>query len=211
MYLRLRGLGVIIFTILVVVAIVFIIQVLDVKLEFVGGIIIGILAAQVLPAWKYLTDKKVVNPRIMPYTSKQTFKAGIIHNKGNYIRGSVDINFKTEYTGKLNNGYFVNEITSDNKFPVTLPHVSDDFSNIKSYCLDTIDILNSKNGNLNGWREFSYTWTLDSQSELPVGKYKVKCMVFNEKGEKPLFIKEDSFEVFDMFTNAPYQKPNTFD
>ncbi|MDN5868141.1 MAG: hypothetical protein L0H55_12190 [Candidatus Nitrosocosmicus sp.] len=160
---------------------------------------------------KYLTDKNVVNPRILLYFSKQIFNAGISHNRGIYNQGSVDIIFRTEYTGNLKNGYFVNEITSDNKFPPTISNVSEDFSSIKSYCLDTIDILNSKKGKLNGWREFGYSWSLYNQNELPIGNYKVKCMVFNENEEKPIDFKEDSFEVISNNSETPfnpYSRPN---
>lgn len=186
---------------------------LDVKLEFVGGIIIGILAAQLLPAWKYLTDKNIVNPRILPYLSKQKSNSGIIHNKKNYFHGMADITFKTEHTGQLKNGYFVNEISylNNNKFSVTLPHMSDDFTTIRSYCLDTIDVLNSKKGKLNGWHEFSYSWALDGhlQSELPVGEFKVKCMIFNEGEDKPLFSKEDSFNVY-MPDNPQFDRVSVY-
>ena len=207
---RLRGIGLVLIPIIIVIIIGIVMQVLQVKLELVGGITIGILAALLMPSLKYLSDKNVVNPRIFPYSSKQIFEAGIIHNKRNYILGSVDINFSTKYTGNLKNGYFVNEITSNNNFPPTLPHLSDDFSSVKSYCLDTIDILNSKKGKLNGWREFGYSWSLDIQNELPIGKYRVKCMVFNENEEKPLFVKEDSFEINNIPVNSAFNNVNAY-
>ena len=57
-----------------------------------------------------------------------------MNNNGNYIQGSVNITFKSEYTGKLKNGYFVNEIifprnNGENWFIITIPNRSDDFSN----------------------------------------------------------------------------------
>jgi hypothetical protein len=45
--------GIIVFVILFGI-IVFVIKVMNVKLDFVGGVIIGLLSGQIIPTWKYL-------------------------------------------------------------------------------------------------------------------------------------------------------------
>jgi hypothetical protein len=64
----------------------------------------------------------------------------------------------------LKNGYFVNEITfpqndGKNNFSSILPYMSKDFSNAKSYCIDTIEVPSSNSGQLHDWKEFSFIWT----------------------------------------------------
>ena len=90
--------------------IIFVKEDLNVKLDFIDGVIIGLLSGQLILSWNYFFVKKHTNPRIVPYSQKQEFQAGILHNNGNYIQGSVNISFKFEYMGKLKNGYFVSEI-----------------------------------------------------------------------------------------------------
>jgi hypothetical protein len=177
---------------------------LNVKLEFLGGLIIGALMSQILPAWKILTDKNRTNPRIFPCPCKPTFNAGITHNRNRYQKGSVNINFLSEYTGKLKNGFFINEIVfaenaDHNKFPQNLPFLYENDSVARLPCLDTIDNIEGKKGRLNGCREYRFTWPLDTQyqNDLPRGKYKVKCMVFNENEDNPLLFKESVFEVIE--------------
>lgn len=100
-----------IFFVIIVIAIIVVKKVLDVKLDFIGGVIIGLLSGQLLPAWKYFFNTERKNPPITPYSQKTKFYAGLVHNQGRYIQGLVDITFKSEYIGKLKNGYFVNEIS----------------------------------------------------------------------------------------------------
>lgn len=201
--------GIVGITVMVLIIIVIVKEVFDVHMEFLGGLIIGLLSGQIIPAWKYVFEKNQVNPNIIPYSQRKNFKAGIYQNDNRYSRGSVNIIFKSKYTGGLKNGYFVNEIifpenNGINVFSSTLPYISKDFSSAKSYCFDTIELPSSKSGQLNGWKEFSFTWAwnIPSQDNMPIGEYKVKCMVFNENKELPKKTTEDSFEVINMTDNS---------
>lgn len=92
-------------------------------------------------------------------------------------------------------------------------HISSNNNSTKSYCQDTIDLINSSKGKLNGWHEFSFTWNWDIQyqDDMPLGEYRVKCMVFNENEQNPVKITEDSFEVLNRpTTDSKYDIINAY-
>ena len=182
-----------------------------VKMEVVGGIIIGILSAQVFPAYKYFfrNDKEESPKNIsMPY-KKPEFSAEIVNKKKYYIRGIDTINFRSAYKGKLQNGYFANELSFQIKFKVepkdifkfvfkpNIPNVSADGLSVKSFCLETIDNTNDRIGNLNGNRHYKWKqWKWEIPNDAPLGEYKVKMMVFNGgKDNPPLQVIEDEINI----------------
>ncbi len=205
-------LGGIIISVGIAVAITIVKEVWNVKMDFIGGVIIGLLAGHILPVWKYFFNTEHKNPIIFPCPNKPILNAGVINNKNRYPKGFVNINFISEYTGKLKNGYFVNEIVfaenaQYNRFPSHFPYLNEDCSRALLPCNDTIDNIDSKKGKLNGCREYRFTWPLDMdfQSDLLVGEYKVKCMVFNENHDEPLSFNESKFKVIESSnSNKPF-------
>jgi hypothetical protein len=208
--LDLRKIGGIIVFLGIVLIVIFIVEIGVVPVEIVGGIIIGFLTAQIVPAWKYFfgnNKEKTTRNIPMPW-EKAEFKAEIVNKKEYYIRGQDVVIFRSKYKGKLKNGYFVNEIfvpeviaepSQQYKyfFRPTTPNVGKDFKSVKSDCLETIDNSSNGMGNLNGNKYYDWKeWEWVIPSDVPLGTYTVKMMVFDGgKDNLPLETREDKFEV----------------
>lgn len=151
---------------------------------------------------KQKENEVFITKRIFPSLKIPIFIEKIIDNKGKYVRGTVNIIIYSEYIGKLKNGYFVNEISLPennkiNTFSETIPYMSQDGHRVTVYCDKTISNIETKKGISKGSKKSSCTWTwnIQYQNDLPLGKYTVKMMVFNEGDEIPGQTIEDSFVV----------------
>jgi hypothetical protein len=114
------------------------------------------------------TSIKKIFPR---YFRKPIFKAEIVNPK-TYIRGRDSITFRSRYTGKIKNGYFMNEIFVPLREPKyqhlytftnLTPNICNNGLSAKSYCVSTISNTADKSGNLNNWIKTNWIcWEWDN-------------------------------------------------
>jgi hypothetical protein len=151
-----------------------------------------------------LKDKKKSHSKriFLRWFRKPTYKARIINQQTTFIVGSVNLTFQSEFTGELKNGYFVNEIifpenTGMNDFTKTMPDLINNRQGALSFCDETIKDKQNRIGILNGHIESSYTWSwyIPNQNGMPLGNYRVRMMVFNEREGQPLHTIESAFTV----------------
>jgi hypothetical protein len=126
-----------------------------------------------------------------------------------FIRGKLRLTFRSEYSGKLKNGYFMNEVLLPendrmNAFSETIPHLSPDGQRVLSFCNETNKDIENRKGLLSGWSKsvFIWNWRIPDQNGMPLGNYRVRMMIFNEDDAEPLQTIEDTFTVINT--------PNTF-
>ena len=130
------------------------------KDDFITYAIGVVLVISSIPlTYNKLKDKKDSYSKwILPrYFRKPVFKAKIVNEQKTFVLGTMILAFQSEYTGKLKNGYFMNEILLPennrmNAFSQTIPHISQDGQNVMSFCNDIIKDTRSRKG-LIKWME----------------------------------------------------------
>ncbi|MDN5868943.1 MAG: hypothetical protein L0H55_16280 [Candidatus Nitrosocosmicus sp.] len=186
-------------------------------MEIIGAFIIGFIIGKADVIWKYFftsspnKTEKIISLR----KQKPEFTAEIIDKKEKYRRGQDIIKFRSRYKGKIDNGYFANEIRIKDtsidalgyRFEDTTPNVNKDRTAITSFCPETIDNTSNYYGNLNGnintdWK--SWDWMIPQNT--PLGKYIIKMMVLNVgELDNPIEKLEDEIEI-----TMPEEPSNSF-
>jgi len=194
-----------------------------IELKTVAALLLGVLIAKADVIWKYFiihnsgqTERIITSP-----WKKPEFSAEIVNKRNYYRRGQDFIQFRSQYKGKIKNGYFLNEIEIEDKsidrfgyrFNLTTPYVNPEGTSVQSYCPETITNTTNLIGNLNGNIDTNWKyWTWNIPRDAPVTKYIIRMMVFSAgKIASPLQILQEKIEIImpDDPSN-PFDKPPRF-
>ncbi|HYO06150.1 MAG TPA: hypothetical protein VER14_04125 [Phototrophicaceae bacterium] len=81
-------------------------------------------------------------------------------------------------------------------FRPNTPNICRGGRSAKSFCNGSIPNTINKKGKIDGWMDTgNLVWNWNIPNNAPLGKYKIKMMVFNESDDKPLHSIEGIFNI----------------
>lgn len=185
-----------------------------------GGLFISKLIDTILRT-KNNDDDRIKTSRFI-YVGKPIFKGEINNKQEKYDRMKDYINFRAQFNGKIEYGYFAAEIIPPSYFPSDTFHLDNTSGNVTSFCDTTlkenveinwnIHNIPSNLGKIHGrnvktdW--FEWTWKIPEFA--PKGDYRVIIGLWSDSEEDndtsiPIQFSEMSFNIID--SNDSHQQP----